>query len=660
MIISKIEVNNFRCIKNATLECDNLTAIVGRNGAGKSSFLYALEIFYDTAAQVSDEDFFNRNCAELIEIRVAYSELREEEIKEFNTYIRNNELIVTKKISIENNRTISKYYAASLQIPEFSEIRKLGKRDMIQKWNLLIDKNLFENLGPKTRKSDDVERFMTEYEVKRPDLLIPIEREEQFFGPKNIGGGKLDNFTKYVLIPAVREAYDETSGKKSSIYQLIDMIVARKVNSRKDIVGFKTKFEEEVKKLYSSENLTELGVSISKTLEQFSPGSKLNLFWDEAKIPDIQLPEAKVTLIEDDFEGEIKNKGHGLQRALILTLFQHLALTMPVEEKELQVENEETKIDVQSKTKKIYTPDLILGIEEPELYLHPARTRYLSELFLKLANNPATKEGGRNQILYATHSPYFIDIERFDNIRVISKKKNTDNNIPETMVSRFTIEDALKELARINKDDVTKYSKESFKSRTIPVMKIIVNEGFFANAVVVVEGYSDLGMLWKLQDIMMQNWIKQGIVVVPAEGKNNIDRPVITFRGLSIPTYFIFDGDIKFSEDKNNKEGTIIKNHRLLRLAEVKPNDFPETQVHENWAVFKDDIEMEIKNSIGLDNFVKIRGQIASELGYDKPRDLLKNIDGSGQFIARLYETGNNVHVLEEIVHKISNLISTA
>jgi hypothetical protein len=44
-----------------------------------------------------------------------------------------------------------------------------------------------------------------------------IEREEQFFGPRNIGGGKLDKFTKYVLVPAVREASDEASGKKGAI-----------------------------------------------------------------------------------------------------------------------------------------------------------------------------------------------------------------------------------------------------------------------------------------------------------------------------------------------------------------------------------------------------------------------------------------------------------
>jgi len=61
--------------------------------------------------------------------------------------------------------------------------------------------------------------------------------------------------------------------------------------------------------------LTELrivGESVSATLEQYAPGSRLNLQWGEAKLPDMPLPQAKATLVEDNFEGEIRRKGHGL------------------------------------------------------------------------------------------------------------------------------------------------------------------------------------------------------------------------------------------------------------------------------------------------------------------------------------------------------------
>jgi hypothetical protein len=208
MLIKSIEVKNFRSIREAYLDCDNLTAIVGRNGAGKSSFLYAIDTFYDIAAPITEEDFFDRDVGSPIEIRVTYGDLREDEKEEFSPYIRDDRLIVTKRISSENGRITQRYYAAALQIPRFAEIRaKPSKRDRVNAWNELVDSGEFADLDGRPRSADEVERLMSEYEADHPELMKPIEREEQFFGPRNIGGGKLDKFTKYVLVPAVRETW---------------------------------------------------------------------------------------------------------------------------------------------------------------------------------------------------------------------------------------------------------------------------------------------------------------------------------------------------------------------------------------------------------------------------------------------------------------------
>lgn len=61
MIIESIYVENFRCIKKAHLNCDELTVIIGRNGSGKSSFLKAIDIFYDISAPITVEDFFDHD-----------------------------------------------------------------------------------------------------------------------------------------------------------------------------------------------------------------------------------------------------------------------------------------------------------------------------------------------------------------------------------------------------------------------------------------------------------------------------------------------------------------------------------------------------------------------------------------------------------------------
>ncbi|MGB3477567.1 MAG: AAA family ATPase, partial [bacterium] len=604
MIIKRVEVKNFRSIQNAKLDCDKLTDIIGRNGVGKSSFLHAINTYYDIAASISDEDFFDRDTNVPIEIRVTYGFLRDDEKVEFKTYVRNDELIVTKRIVFQKGQYDQRYYAAAMQVPQFAEIRAIsGKRECIKAWNELVERNELPNLTSKARSADEVEQFMKEYEGSNPEFTEPIEREEQFFGPRNIGGGKLDKFTKFVLIPAVREAYDEVTAKRGAIYQLLDMIVLRKVSARKDIQEFRLGFEEEVKKLYSSDNLTELpelGVSISETLEKFAPGSKLNLKWDDPIPPKIQLPSPRATLVEDNFEGEINRKGHGLQRALILTLLQHLAMTAPISPVE-DGSNEEEITNLQPEPSELLEgPDLILAIEEPELYLHPSRCRYLGELLLKLAENPDIGLGSRNQIIYTTHSPYFVDLDRFDQIRMIRKTPQQNLPVPSSVVTRFSLEQAKNELAKVCNVEPKAFTSKSFKARTMPVMNTIVNEGFFAEVVVVVEGLSEVATLWKLQEIMKKDWFRLGVVVVPAGGKNNIDRPTIIFRGFSIPTYFIFDADSQLIGKKHEGEAK-KRNYRYLRLAGVPTEDFPSTQVNETWAVFHKNLEGVFKETLGDD-----------------------------------------------------------
>jgi predicted ATP-dependent endonuclease of OLD family len=662
MIIKNIEVKNFRSIRESYMDCDYLAAIVGRNGAGKSSFLYAIDTFYDIAAPLTEEDFFNHDTGSHIEIRVTYGDLRDDEKKEFQPYIRDNKLIVTKRISIENGRIMQRYYAAALQIPQFAEIRaKSGKKDRINAWNELVDSDKLPNLGERARSADEVEILMTKYEANHPELMKPIEREEQFFGPRNIGGGKLDKFTKFVLVPAVREASDEVSGKKGAIYQILDMIVLRKINAREDMQKFKTEFEERVKKLYSSENLTELpelGNSISLTLEKFAPGSKLNLKWDEVKPPEVSLPAAKATLIEDSFEGEITHKGHGLQRALIVTLLQHLAMTVPVESTTEGLAEGETFISEPKELESSRGADLILAIEEPELYLHPSRCRYLSNLLLQLAEKPGVGLGASNQVIYTTHSPYFIDLYRFDQIRLVRKVPSPDSPAPQSIVNYFSLKQAAEEIAKVCNANPTDFTRNTFRAHAMSVMNTIVNEGFFADVVVVVEGLSEVGALWKLQEIMKKDWSQRGIVVVPAGGRNNIDRPVVIFRGFSIPTYFVFDGDSHLIGKGKKEEDAKNRNHRYLRLAGVLIEDFPETQVHETWAVFKENLEGLLRETLGDETFQAIQKEVASELGYDDIERVSKNIEGAARLIELVYEKKYQIPILKEIIEKVTHLHS--
>ncbi|TSA06818.1 MAG: DUF2813 domain-containing protein [Deltaproteobacteria bacterium] len=647
MIIENIHIENFRSLRDVNINCDELMAIIGRNGTGKSTILYALDVFYNIAAQITEYDYFAKDVESEIKIRITYGNLRDDEKEEFKSHIKDDKLTVTKVI----NSGGSKYYGASMQIPEFHEIRKETANPKKSKYNELVESGKYNGLGPKVTKATDADTAMDEYEALHPSLLETFETPQQFLGPRNIGGGKLDKYTKFVLIPAVRDAAAEAD-RKGVILQLIDVLVARSVNKRPDVRKLNEEFDKRVKEVYSANNLEELGKLagiITGLLAQYAPGAEIDLAFGEVVPPKINLPPAIATLVEDNFKCPISYTGHGLQRALIFALLQQLSIT------DMSPEADKTgEADTVPATLRL--PDLILAIEEPELYLHPARSRYLSTVMMKLTAPPADKADPRTQIFYATHSPYFIDLDRFDKVRLAQKCPVDGTDVLQTKVTQYSRNEASEKLAEITGKDPATFTETSFMAHAAPVMTSVVNEGFFADVVVVVEGLSDVAILWAVQQHLNKNWDGLGIVIVPADGKNNIDRPVVAFRGLEIPTYFIFDGDSNHTGTKKGK--AITSNAILQRLASVDIVDFPETQIQETWAVFHDKLETELKTAVD-ELFDSIREEIAEELGYEKPSSVLKNPEAAARFIKSVYAKDKKITVLEEIVEKISLLKGT-
>jgi putative ATP-dependent endonuclease of the OLD family len=649
VIIERIEISNYRALRQIDLTCDNMLAIIGRNGAGKSSILYALETFYNVAAQITEYDYFDRDTHSDIKIRVTYGQLRDDEKTEFASYLSDNKLIVTKVI----NSGGAKYYGASRQLPEFAEIRKLGPVPKRQKFNELVDSEKYPDLNQRVNSGPKADEAMEMFETAHPELLELFQRETQFFGPRNIGGGKLDNFTKFVLIPAVRDASSETE-RRGAILQLIDILVMRSINARSDVRQLNDEFERRVKEVYSTDNLTELralGEMITDILKKYAPGAELDLEFGEVNPPKIALPPAMASLIEDNFKCPIAYSGHGLQRALIFALLQQLSIT----ELSQADQSTQTEDDEQTHTVPYKIPDLILAIEEPELYLHPSRCRYLSKVMFDLSTQPDQNDEPRTQILYGTHSPFFIDIQRFDQVRLARKVSITDTTTLQTKITSFTRAEAARQLAQISLRSEGIFTDATFTARATTVMTTIVNEGFFADATVVVEGLSDAAVLWVIQEIMSLNWDALGISVVPVVGKNNIDRPVVVFRGFEIPTYFIFDADSRhIGTDKENN--TITSNQLLLRLAGVDVENFPNTGAFDTWAVFKDDLENELKLVLGDTRFQEIRQNIADELSYTQPSQVLKNPDGAGRFIRTIYDNGHSIPILEDIASRVTTM----
>lgn len=636
MFIETVHIENFRSIRDGSINFGEVTSFVGRNGVGKSTALYALESFYNVGNQYSYLDYYNHDQTATIRIRVTYGGLRPEEIEEFGSYVQGNRLTVTKVI----NQGGSRYFGTTPQIPRFAELRQVGARDRRNGLKSMIDAGELIDFPTLPARGEDVDAAMLAYELAHPELVIPIESESQFFGPRNVGGGKLDKFTKFVLVPAVKDAASETE-KRGAIMQLLDLIVTRSINSRTDFMQFKQEFEQRARQLYGRDNipeLSELGRLVTERLVRYAPGAELMIDFAELQPPAIPLPDAVVTVSEENFKVPVRYSGHGLQRALILALLEQLSMTRPPPPP--QVEGEPDAVEVR-------LPDLILAIEEPELYLHPARSRYLASILRQLAGSNERGPGAQTQVVSVTHSPYFVDVEHFDEIRMCRKLSTGLPGEPRmTAFSSFTRLQAAQKLAHLTGRNPEEFTATTFVARASPVLTSIVNEGLFADIAVVVEGESDVAALWAMQKHLAQNWDELGIVVIPVSGKSKMDRAVIAFQGFEIPTFFMFDGD-------RTKGQEAEANRILLQLGGAELVDFPATTVTDRYAVFEDDIETYLRATAG-DRYEPLRDACAARCGHTRRGTALKNPEIMQNFLSDAHAEGIDFALLRQVVENLT------
>lgn len=104
MKIESVRIENFRGFKDETIKLSDYTCFVGRNGSGKSTILYALNVFFrqhkDTSTDLSRltaEDFHHGNIDLPIRITVAFSDLSDEAKQDLADYVRQGDLLYQQR-----------------------------------------------------------------------------------------------------------------------------------------------------------------------------------------------------------------------------------------------------------------------------------------------------------------------------------------------------------------------------------------------------------------------------------------------------------------------------------------------------------------------------------------------------------------------------------
>jgi putative ATP-dependent endonuclease of the OLD family len=564
MIISRIHVQRYRSIFDETLECGRLTTLIGRNGAGKSAFVQALRLFMDTAATPSDEDYYNREVAEKILIEVTFADLTTEEQAEFTSYLDDGLLVVQRRFPG------GEYYGRVVGCEDFESIRERLRQkakvgDVAPQLKSLVDSGKYSGLKAVNRGIEDE---LDRWESENPSRCAPYFRAGLFQGPTNIAGGKLRNRSQFVYVAPVREAETDATGvgRQSALTSLVAPLVKAITDRNNDVKSARESLDNDYGiykvAVESAPEKASLESDLTKLLQRYDDetAAHIQLALDE-RLP---LPPVtpRIWLVEDGFRGEVARKGHGLQRLFIFSILELYE-----------------KFRGGSLGEGV-TGNMVLAIEEPELYQHPARARALAGI-LKDLSAPDTGRPFQFQVFLTTHSPYFVGIDSFEAIRRVEKVACSSG--PMQTKVKFTDlkavgNDVLAALGR-----PTEATELSSWARLKSILGLKASEGFFADGIILVEGDEEEAVLTAFAGSRGVSLDAAGVAIVPSGGKTKLLSLLALYRRLGIKVFTLFDGDCDKPKDDDAKTDYNIA---LLKQMGEKPEARPATRLFESGAVW--------------------------------------------------------------------------
>ena len=238
---------------------------------------------------------------------------------------------------------------------------------------------------PSVNSADAAHGALAAWENQNPEQCSLLRDDGQFFGFAQVAQGYLGRYTQLIHIPAVRDAQeDATDNRGSPVTEIMDLVVRNALANREDLAEFKQSTQDRYREIMDPKELTELKDlerGLSDTLQFYVPDASVLLRWFEFADISIPMPQTQVKLREDGYESTVERTGHGLQRAFILTMLQHLVAARGAE---VAPEDPNSAGEDSPDTGIPRLPNLVLAIEEPELYQHPSRQRHLASVLLKL------------------------------------------------------------------------------------------------------------------------------------------------------------------------------------------------------------------------------------------------------------------------------------
>jgi putative ATP-dependent endonuclease of OLD family len=473
--IKKLEVSNYRALRNSSLNFSETTALLGENNCGKSAFLQAIDLFFASSPKIKPRDFSDDNVSEPIDITFHFSEFTPKDIENFSDNLLDGNLVVTRRFFFENSKESGKFFVSARVNPDFSECRNEENKSTKREFY----KPLQEKYGlPKVTNADQIDAHLLAWEEANPNDL-QTQKLSGFKGWTNVAIGKLKQKTEFIFIRAVEDAEKTQGDKNSPVRSLIDTIARQAIENSAAFKEFIGEANAKIAELTSPDAvpvLAEVSSRLTTMLSAYYKDSAIKASWQPVTQLQPSFPTASIDVTDNNFTTSIDGVGHGLQRAVIMTVLQFMA-----EHRATSDAAEETFLSPQS--------DIILAVEEPEIYQHPTKQRLFSKLLKNLAQGFNEKTGIRIQIIYVTHSPLMVSIAQCEPIRMVRRIAG------KIQVSEIDLKSCAERSAVASGRTIEEAWNAAQYGAKLHTFRSEAAEGFFARCVVLVEGVGDKAVL---------------------------------------------------------------------------------------------------------------------------------------------------------------------
>ena len=591
MKLKTIRILNFRCFEAVEIEIGSMHAFVGTNNAGKSTILKALDFMFNPSSKKINEESFCGGQTNLnIEIEAIFDQLTPDETTQLEPYLRSDGTFHFKRTASliedgeeggadttegEDKIKIVPHYCKPQPKLAWLNTSNVNSKSIEAWWkekdNLVHNGHSFAAfVGGKKPSVGDWKTKADEFakaHLAESDCQATWTANPQ--GYANVLKATLPHF---VLIPAVRDVSDESKVTKTGPFgKLIYEIVNNMDLPFRAELAAKLK---ETTRLLNREGKAERATGVTQ-VEETIKGFLAELMPADLEL-EFQAPTLEILLttprifVSDGFRGAVEGKGHGLQRAVIFAILRAYAQLVT------------QKPDKGHRT-------LILGVEEPELYMHPTAQRTIRKVLRSIAD-------GNDQVLFSTHSPLLVDVAYFDEI------VRCENPSPKAADSRhgrgkrfqLLMSDMIVDFESRNPKLQGKASAASIRELYSNAYSASRNEGFFARIVILVEGPTELYSLPIYAMALGHDLDMKSISVIECGSKSQIDRLYRIFNELGIGCYILFDFDRDNSDPKR-----VTESRALLKLLDAADVEKPQQmEITPTFAYFVKEWEADLADEI--------------------------------------------------------------